>query len=268
MNEGLSAIADEVSSAARVLPAGVLRALVEAFESCTDSQWPQLRLKALQVSAQPRFRSPIEKLLRVWHDRAPDVGAQSMALALLSAAAAVEHERDKESVELVWTGPDVQTIPLRRTDQVLLQVIDEAQRSLLVVSFAVYRARTVAEAIVRASERGVEVCICLEAPESGSESVGYDTIQALGENVRRAASIYVWPRASRPTDPRGRAGSLHVKCAVADDSLLFITSANLTEYAMSLNMELGVLIRGGRLAEMVAMHFDRLIATGMLRKHT
>jgi len=40
-------------------------------------------------------------------------------------------------------------------------------------------------------------------------------------------------------------GSLHVKCAVADASVALISSANLTDYTMSLNMELGVLVKGG-----------------------
>ena len=42
----------------------------------------------------------------------------------------------------------------------------------------------------------------------------------------------------------GRLGSLPAKVAVADGATLLISSANFTEYAMTLNMELGVLIRG------------------------
>jgi cardiolipin synthase A/B len=62
-----------------------------------------------------------------------------------------------------------------------------------------------------------------------------------------------------------RSGSLHAKCAVADDDLLFITSANLTEFAMNLNMELGILVRGGELPGQVRLHFERLIGAGALR---
>lgn len=53
--------------------------------------------------------------------------------------------------------------------------------------------------------------------------------------------------------------------AIGDDDLLFITSANLTECAMNLNMGLGVLIRGGELPGQVRVHFERLIGAGMLR---
>jgi hypothetical protein len=43
-------------------------------------------------------------------------------------------------------------------------------------------------------------------------------------------------------------------------------SANLTEYAMNLNMELGTLIRGGPLPGMVAERFLRLMEGGVLRR--
>jgi len=46
---------------------------------------------------------------------------------------------------------------------------------------------------------------------------------------------------------------------VADDAGLLISSANLTEYAMMLNMEMGVLIHGGPLPGQAREHFNRLI---------
>ena len=53
---------------------------------------------------------------------------------------------------------------------------------------------------------------------------------------------------------------------MAIDRLLLITSANLTEFALSLNMELGLLICGGELPGQVRQHFERLIGVGALRK--
>src|SRR5262245_31511495 len=42
------------------------------------------------------------------------------------------------------------------------------------------------------------------------------------------------------------------------------SSANLTEYAFTINMELGVLVTGGKLPGQVQTHFDRLMLTGTL----
>jgi len=40
-----------------------------------------------------------------------------------------------------------------------------------------------------------------------------------------------------------------MKCAVADGEWLFLSSANLTQQAFTINMELGMLVRGGHDAE-------------------
>ena len=78
------------------------------------------------------------------------------------------------------------------------------------------------------------------------------------------ASIYYWPLDRRENDAAGRHGILHVKCAVAHGRKLYLSSANLTEYAFTVNMELGVFIVGGNLPGQVEKHFDRLIQAGVL----
>lgn len=80
--------------------------------------------------------------------------------------------------------------------------------------------------------------------------------------------MYIWPADKRLRDQNGRHGALHVKCAVADQRVLFLSSANLTDHALSLNMELGVLIRGGDAAPAVWRHFQRMIEQGELVKLT
>jgi phosphatidylserine/phosphatidylglycerophosphate/cardiolipin synthase-like enzyme len=76
--------------------------------------------------------------------------------------------------------------------------------------------------------------------------------------------VYVWPRDKRPTDAAGRYGSLHAKCTVADTDAILISSANLTAYALALNMELGLLVRGGDLPGRVVGHLRRLVGEGVL----
>jgi hypothetical protein len=45
---------------------------------------------------------------------------------------------------------------------------------------------------------------------------------------------------------------------------LSLSSASPTEYAFTINMELGVLVTDGKLPEQVQEHFDRLAGTGVL----
>src|SRR5262249_35573086 len=147
----------------------------------------------------------------------------------------------RETIDLVWTGPDSKVISLRRTDQALLQLINEASARLTIVSFAVYRAEAIIQAIGDAARRGIAITICIETPGASEGKIAYDALKALGSDVIERARIFTWPLDQRPRSPDGRHGSLHAKVAVADGKITLISSANLTEYAMNLNMELGIL---------------------------
>jgi phosphatidylserine/phosphatidylglycerophosphate/cardiolipin synthase-like enzyme len=55
-----------------------------------------------------------------------------------------------------------------------------------------------------------------------------------------------------------------MKTAVADSEVAFLTSANLTEAALERNMELGVLIRGGKMPSAIERLIETLIESGEL----
>jgi phosphatidylserine/phosphatidylglycerophosphate/cardiolipin synthase-like enzyme len=57
---------------------------------------------------------------------------------------------------------------------------------------------------------------------------------------------------------------MHAKAAIADRSAALVTSANLTGHALDLNMELGLLVRGGSVPARLADHFNALFASGEL----
>ena len=82
--------------------------------------------------------------------------------------------------------------------------------------------------------------------------------------LQAVATVYVWPRERRPRDEDGNAGVLHTKCAIADRRTLLVSSANLTAMALTLNMQMGVLIDGGELPHLAARHFEGLMAAGVL----
>lgn len=80
------------------------------------------------------------------------------------------------------------------------------------------------------------------------------------------AETYVWPLEKRERNQKGQYGALHAKFVVADDNALFVSSANLTEYALNLNMELGVLIRGGPAPKQAARNVADLIQRSVLQR--
>ncbi|WP_414541719.1 phospholipase D-like domain-containing protein [Nostoc sp. CCY0012] len=97
--------------------------------------------------------------------------------------------------------------------------------------------------------------------------ISFGASATLGRAIAHKAQMLIWPRHKRLTDSEGRYGSLHVKCAVADRKHLFISSANLTEYALTLNMEMGLLVHSQELATHVLEHIKCLIQQGTLMQY-
>jgi phosphatidylserine/phosphatidylglycerophosphate/cardiolipin synthase-like enzyme len=255
----------DISQLAALLPPELIEKIAAALQQ-PAVDWVRLRRQVLDSVPQRLVRDQVAAFLDRWHTTAAEISGDSLALALRVAASAEQDNRHNQSLELVWTGPDSQIIPLRRTDQALIQIINEASVKLTIVSFAVYKATTIMQALKQAAQRDVPIMICLETPDSGEGKVAFDTIRALGPDIAQHAHLYVWPHDQRPHSPDGKHGSLHAKVAVADGQALLISSANLTEYAMTLNMEMGVLIRGGDLPVKVDAHFAQLISDGVLQR--
>lgn len=255
----------QIRRVALELPTPTLESIANVLSNCqrrADSD--SLKGELLQRLPKASWRQAIVQLIEVWHTQAPSLDSSSLATALLTAAYCEQQNQEQLSVEIVWTGPRVSDIPLRRTDQVLLQLIQDAQQELLLISFAVYKVPEIAAALVAAINRGVKLRIVVETPDSDNAKIPFGIKTAFGTEIITRAQVFVWPHGKRPIDLEGRFGSLHIKCAIADSTHLFISSANLTEYALALNMEMGLLVHSQDLASQVTEHIDRLIYQGIL----
>jgi len=240
--------------------------LAHAIEQADSAHWPRLRLQVMNDVSQPAVRERLSTFLDFWQQHAAHISPESISLALQTAAQVQAQHRDTQQLELVWTGPDSPIIPLRHTDQVLLQLINNAQHSLHIVSFAVYKANTIMQALIQAAQRGVSISIYLETPDASGGKITFNPIKALGKAITHHARLYIWPQHKRLISPNGQHGSLHAKIALADGHTMLISSANLTNYAMTLNMEMGLLLRGGPLPTQVDAHLRHLVEEGIFRQ--
>ena len=238
--------------------------LGQSLQTQTHLDWEELfqllRTAVPQLDTQERVR----RFIAEWQSLTKPPSPGEMALLLESVSAALAYQRHKQSIELTWTGPHSPHVSLRRTDQALIELISGAKKRILIVSFAVYKAHNILSALEKAANRGAEITIVLESPEVSEGKIAYSTIGALGTSLREKSKIFIWPYAKRPTTPEGKIGSLHAKIGVADGSHLFLSSANLTDYAMNINMEMGILVHGGELPTCIEQHFDELIADSTL----
>lgn len=194
----------------------------------------------------------VDRLNRAWSQN-PTVPGSAVALAL-EAARIARHRVDVPHVEVVVTGPDSPAASVRLTSEVVRQLIDQATQRVTVVSYAAYKVPSVIAALDAAVLRGVEVRLILESAER-LDGGG-------GAHAYAKFPTFHWPIDKR--DPPE--AKLHAKAVVVDSRNVLLTSANMTSAAYDKNIELGVVCRGGGVADQVQRHFDALIATGLLRQ--
>jgi len=246
------------------LPAEHVAHLVRLLQGEQVLNWE--RLGYLLRSAVPHLevQERAQRFVSQWAALPPPPTPPEMALLLQATADALAHQRSKHKLELIWTGPHGPSVNLRRTDQALLELVHAARERLLVVSFAVYKARNILAALERAADRGVEITIVLESPDVAEGRHAYSTLRALGTALREKSRVFLWPEAKRLRTPDGKIGSLHAKLALADGVLAYISSANLTDYAMTVNMEMGLLLKNPEVATQIEQHFCDLMAQQVL----
>ena len=250
---------------ARTIPAPLLQPFAEILGQQAQAEWQPLRNQLAKQFAPPPYRALMTQFFETWQTQAGAIPPPVVAAVLLTAAASATAQQQDQTIELVWTGPASDVLPFRQTEQALLQLIHSAQSSLIVVSYAVYKIPRICAALLEAARRKVNINLIIETPDRLAGENTYNTLKALGADIAALCSVHYWPLELRPQDAQGKTGILHPKCAVADGRRLFLSSANLTEYAFTVNQELGVLITGGAVPGQVEQHFRQMIQAGIFQ---
>lgn len=225
----------------------------EAIAAKVRESAPDTALKILAgVVGTPAALVLIRQLVEAW--RVKNISADEVAVMLLASSHVIRQEALEKSSELVWTGPSTTQGSSRRTEEALLQVIDAAKHTLFITSFVTYDIPRIVKALNCAADGGVSVSILLELSQSHGGKVSIDGIGKMRMAVPRA-QLYVWSAQTAPFV----GGSVHAKVAVADNRVCFITSANLTGYAMERNMEAGVMMTGGDIPVSLSAHLQALV---------
>lgn len=198
----------------------------------------------------------LENVLSNWQRL--DIASAELAGMLLGAAYAQLAEKNREVVQLVWTGPDLNLLPIRRSEQLLLEIIDSAVESLFIVSFVLIKIPSIEIAIRNAVSRGVDVRMLLETEDKDGPFAQNNAIDRLYAEIP-GLGLYIWPRQKRD-GTQGGFPRVHAKCVVADGTTAFVTSANLTSTALTKNIEMGIQVKGGNVP---ATLYEQLV--GMIR---
>lgn len=183
----------------------------------------------------------------------------------------------RDRVELVWTDEPERRAPgARTTSAVVRSLFGSAERSVLVVSFALDSSKNAPGLFEPLRQRmlerpGLDVRLLVNIkrrPRDGRQD------DALVDAFAKSFAEDLWPREPRPKvfyDPRAlKVGGktracLHAKCVVVDDARALVTSANFTEAAHERNVEAGVLVSDGGFVRALRQRLEDLIREGSLR---
>jgi phosphatidylserine/phosphatidylglycerophosphate/cardiolipin synthase-like enzyme len=249
---------------------GDLAAVADALRAGRLS--PPFAPVTLQPWVPAEARGPVSDAL--WALATAGLGPPQIAAALgLLLADRRRRPRVEDVVDLVTSGPEGAGTANRDTGVVVRDLFARAERSVLVVGFAVYQGKQVFRELAdrMAVRPDLKVRLCLDVHRGVNDTAtAEDLVRDFSFRFRSSQ----WPR-DRPLpemyyDPRGvepsaaKRSSLHAKCVVVDGETSFVTSANFTEAAQERNVEAGLLLRSSWLAGRLAKHFDTLIAERLL----
>ena len=253
------------------LPTAALRALAEGLRAgrlkapVTGAALARVGLGHLPGGTVPELQGLFEK------------GATPLAVAwgLDRLVAEREIQQAARRAELVWTGPEVPGAGSRDTSVVVRELIEGAERSVLIATYAIYQGAQVfkllAERMAALPDLSVRMFVNVARP-AGSQATDDQLLRGFVERF----VIDDWPAGARLPevffDPRalstapGPKAVLHAKCIVVDDRIAFVTSANFTEAAQQRNIEAGVVLNDPAFACALRDQFEALVGVGLLHR--
>ncbi|WFE22624.1 DISARM system phospholipase D-like protein DrmC [Solwaraspora sp. WMMD937] len=259
------AMAQTVAELAAELPAGHVAAWAGVLASVAR---PDATVEAALTDARPGYAvaGHARRLVTAWRTHAPGLPGPAVALALRSAAH-LQRRAEARRTELVVSGPSSPAVAVRLTRSVVVELIRQARRSLLMVSFAAYGVAEVVAEVSAAADRGVRVDLVSESGAADGGPLrgvtGADVFAGLGDRV----TCWHWPVAARRQSSRSLP-ALHAKVIAADTDVALVSSANLTDRALSDNLEVGVVVRDPDAVRRLVDHFAALTdpRAGVLRR--
>ncbi len=178
----------------------------------------------------------------------------------------------RQSIDLVWTGPEVDGAPSRDTVVVVRELFQQAREAVLLAGYVVFQGwrvfETLAARMDQNPELDVRMFLNIERRPTDT-SIDSDIVARFVERFRekewpgrRLPALYYDPRALA-LDARDRA-CLHAKCIVVDHSIALVSSANFTEAALERNIEAGVLVHSRLFADHLERHFEGMVQSGAM----
>jgi phosphatidylserine/phosphatidylglycerophosphate/cardiolipin synthase-like enzyme len=245
--------ADAARTAVRQLPRVHVDTLADKLASGASEA------AVLDAVALAGYRDAAAEVLTAIRSARIDPSAAAAHLRALAEGYALGYSAQR--VEMVWSGPNSSAVPVRSTAQVLTHLVGEARHELVLMTYSAWPYAPLTEAITAAVAREVAVMAVVETlAGAGGALAGEEPAAAF--LAIPGVQVWHWPTTRRPE----QSSKMHAKLAVADSRVLLVTSANLTQSGIGKNIEVGLLVQGGRVPARAAEHIRELQSSGTLER--
>lgn len=205
----------------------------------------------------PQVESAIAGLLNVWTVSYFTVNAETLALVIRACSISIQRERFAiPLIEVVWTGPSADGSFVRATNEVVRELIAGASNELLIVGFWLIAKENsdgpMSEILARVFDavvRGVRVTMILDERRRPDGRDNKSILMNVWPDQANPPQLLTWKLPAEDAHVK-----LHAKVLVADQKDALITSANLTDYGMTKNIEMGVRLLGTAAGD-ISRHF-------------
>ena len=153
----------------------------------------------------------------------------------------------EEKVELVVTAPNSFAIKTRTTFGAINEVLESAQKSIIMTGYSVSEyVSDFLDAVIAKSQKGIVVRLYINKVDNQA------SLEKLLRYKSRFLQIYNY------TNAEDKMSALHAKILSVDGKRTLISSANLSYHGMSGNIELGCLVESEKIGKQMDALFQQL----------
>lgn len=147
----------------------------------------------------------------------------------------------QEHAEIVITAPDSFRVKSRKTHEVIMELLENAQKSIVLTGYSVsdYFSEHI-DCIIKKSQQGVYVNIFINDLEKQK-----DSLERLMAYQSKFLKVYEYQK------QEDKMAALHAKILVVDSNRSLISSANLSYHGLQGNIEMGILLESVDKAEKI-----------------
>jgi phosphatidylserine/phosphatidylglycerophosphate/cardiolipin synthase-like enzyme len=171
----------------RRAPADWLASACEVLRSLPSATSLEVVLKKIPTTNNADLSFLMSEVVRFYVGK---MSWEALSWTLSTSFAIYQRSQAEQHIELLWSGPSpANQISARRIDQALYDLIANAKREILMVTFAAAKIERLTGELWKAAKAGVKIRLVLEFQQSSEGQLSYDALKAFPAALIHASEI-------------------------------------------------------------------------------